>query len=229
MRLWALAVIGSSGCVVYRSADSTWSSTSSSSSTWTDPAPSAGPHGEVEVSWQVGAGGCEAAGVDTVEVDLDGRVDAFPCADGGAVVEAETGKYDLVLRGIDVDGVARYGGWGGKVRVNRGEVTEVPTIVLAALPATVTATWYFDNGHLCAANGVTEVEANLFDEDDTLHATASSPCDDGTLTLDDVQTGPYVLLLLGRDASGDVTYSAQQQLSVLGGDAIGLDIMLLAE
>lgn len=229
MRSWALLVVfvAVTGCVVYRDDfdDSSWSS--SGSSTTTPPPPSA--EGQVAVSWRVGSAGCEAAGVETVEVDLDGFVEAFPCADESATFDAPSGRHPLTIRGLDAAGVARYAGDGGPVKVRRGEVTTASTVVLSGLPAQIGATWYFENGRLCAANGVGDVEVDLFDIDDTLVATATVACDTASAHLEDVEAGQYVLVVLGRDGDGEVVYSGDTLVDAGRGDTVDLDVVLVSE
>lgn len=228
MRSWMLAVACAwmGGCIVYKdSNDSDWHS----GSTWSSSTTPAPREGQVEVSWQVGAQGCEAAGVETIEVDLDGYTTAFACADEAATVSVRQGRYRLILRGLDADGVARYEGDGGQVRVHNNQVTAAPTVVLSALPVTIEASWFFDNGRLCSQNGVSEIEANLFDSEDVLKGTQSVPCDVGVLAFEEVEADAYALLLLGRDGGGAVRYSGEGQIDAERGDRLDLEIVLLPE
>lgn len=213
MRTWLLGTIlaSATGCVVYKGGDS-------SSQAQGD--------GQVQVTWQVGSLGCDGAGVATVVVDLGSASEEFACADGQGTISASPGTYDLVLQGLDASGVARFSGDAGSVTVYAGQVSAVPTVVLSAMPATVDATWYFEDGHLCSANGVLDVEADLFDADQTIQATLTVPCDEGVATLEEVEAGSYTLILFGRDESGTVTYTGESQLSVERGDRIGVDVML---
>jgi hypothetical protein len=214
--------LGTSGCIVYADGTSTWSG--SSSSTWSTPAPPR--DGQIEVSWQLGGDGCEAAGIDVVEVDLDGDVTAFPCVDGGGLATARTGKHRLEMRGLDPQGVVRYEGAGGRVQVRPQVVEVAPTVVLAAMPARLAVTWYFEDGHLCGANGVVDVEADLFDDHDTLAASTTTGCEDGEIVLEDVEAGSYVLMLLGRDGNGQATFRADLAIDAQPGDFLSVDLML---
>ncbi|MEQ1567086.1 MAG: hypothetical protein ABMA64_15715 [Myxococcota bacterium] len=216
MRAWVGTVVlaMATGCVVYKGSDDT-------GVFQTD--------GEIQLTWQVGSTGCEGSEVDTVQVDLGGFVDSFACADGGATMSAPAGTYTLSLAGLDAGGVARYGGDGGTVTVVGGQTYAAPTVVLSALPATISATWRFDNGALCSSNGVQDVDANLFDADDTLQASMTVPCDSAMLTLEDVEAGDYVLLLLGRDVGGTVVYSGEGQVGVERGDMVTVDVVLAPE
>lgn len=224
MRSWTavLACIWTSGCVVYRDADSTWSSPGSST-------PGASPTGEVEVSWQVGGSGCEAAGIESVEIDLGGLVSVVDCADESAIVTGQVGRAALSMRGIDANGIARYEGDGGMVDVKRKQVVVAPTVLLSALPASLDVSWYFENGRLCSQNGVDVIEASLFDSEDVLHASDTKPCDVGNIELEEVQAGSYVLLLLGRTADGEVIYSGGSSFDAQRGDSLTIDVPLAEE
>jgi hypothetical protein len=216
MRSWVVGVACASaaGCVVYKGGDDTG----------TVP-----QLGQLDLTWQVGSLGCESAGVTSVEVDLGGTViDSFACANEAASISVDAGTYTLTLRGLDVDGVARYSGDGGTVTVYGGQTSAAPTVLLSALPATINTTWYFENGRLCSANGVNEVELNLFDEDDTLQASMTSPCDAGELLLEDIEAGTYVLLLFGLDEAGVELYNGTAQIAVERGDDLAVDVMLVS-
>jgi hypothetical protein len=222
MRSWAVLVACTMvGCVVYRQDDS-------GSSTWSSST-GAPREGQVEVSWRVGSAGCEAAGVETVEVELGETGWSFDCADEGATMSLPEGGHPLVLRGLDADGVARYEGDGGRVRVRAGRTQSVPTVLLSALPARVAATWFFENGHLCSQNGVDQVEVTLFDDGDAIERSESVPCEEGTLEFEELEAGGYALLLLGRDSEGEVLYSGESQLEAGRGDQLSVEIVLIPE
>jgi hypothetical protein len=181
--------------------------------------------GGVDVSWQVGAGGCEAAGVQTIRVETEAESLEAACADGGMSLDLEAGLHQLWLTGLDDQGRPRYEGEVADVRVVGGEITTVPTVVLQAMPSELTVTWYFDNGRLCGGNGVDEVDLTLFD-DDTIVETLTTPCDDGIEALPPVQSGSYTLSVLGRDGDGRITWGATQELDLGKGDAITVEVML---
>jgi hypothetical protein len=224
MRSWAMVMAcAMASCVVHRQ-DDDWSS----SSTWSSGT-EAPRQGQVEVSWRVGSAGCEAAEVTTIEVALGDEVHAFPCGDEGAMVSAREGRHPLVLRGLDAGGVARYEGDGGRVEVQRGRVSSVPTVLLSALPATVAATWFFENGRLCSQNGVEQVEVTLFDDGDAIQLSETVPCEEGAIELEELEAGAYALLLLGRDGEGEVLYSGERPLDAGRGDQLSVEIVLVPE
>jgi hypothetical protein len=224
MRSWTVWVACTmASCVVYRQGDD-WSE----SSTWSSS--TSGPReGEVEVSWQVGPSSCEEAAVETVEVELGGTVRTFPCTDEGATVTAPEGRHDLVLRGLDAEGIARYEGEGGRVRVHPGQTNSVPTVILSALPASIAATWFFENGHLCSQNGVDQIEVTLFDAGDAIEHSEMVPCEQGAIEFMELEAGRYALLLLGRDGEGNVHHAGTSQLEAGRGDHLSVEIMLTPE
>jgi hypothetical protein len=184
--------------------------------------------GTVNVTWQVGPTGCEASGVSSVEIAWDSGAQTFSCEDEAATFTAEPGRYLMSFTGLDAGGQARYGGE-ADVSVYSGQVTTVPTVVLSALPATVVATWRFENGALCASNGVESVDLNLFDQDDKLEQSLEVPCNDGIATLIDVDAGSYTLLVLGRDAAGLETFSGQVAIEAEKGDLAEVEVVLVEE
>jgi hypothetical protein len=221
MRSWvAVAVCASlTGCVVVKDGNDTGTSGSS--------------EGSVQLDWRVGSAGCDASGVATVEVTIGSAVDQFTCGDQTGTMSVPAGTWEVTMRGLDADGVARYGADAGSVTVYGGQTTSVPTVLLSALPATLDVTWYFQNAHLCSANGVESVEIDLLDTDDTLQAQLVAPCDDAGASIADVEAGDYVVLLLGLDSSGIATYhggfgSAVQPLGLERGDEVAVDIELQA-
>jgi hypothetical protein len=205
-----LAILaGLTGCVVH-----------------TEPEPEL-EDGTVVVAWQVGAAGCEAAGVETVEVAVgDEASGSFACADEQATLEVPPGRYDLFLDGVDAQGAIRYGG-DGSVTVGSGQSVNADTVVLGALPADLTVTWYFENGRLCSANGVSEVTITVF-QDDYPVDTVVAPCDEGSAALDPLVAGTYDVSLLANDGAGGA-FSGTETVDLGKGDAVMVEIQLLAD
>ena len=184
------------------------------------------PDGTIIVAWEVGASGCEAAEIDTVEVTIDGGTSSFACGDGTATFDVPAGVYDIHLDGVDLQGATRYDG-DTEVTVGAGQTVNAPTTVLSALPADLTVTWFFENGRLCSANGVEEVELTVF-EDDFVVDSVVAPCDDGTASLEDLVAGTYDVNLLARDAGGVAQFEGTETVDLLKGDLAVLEIQLVA-
>jgi hypothetical protein len=212
MRSWvALATVGLvAGCVIRGKGE---------------PEPEA-QTGTVEISWRVGPSTCEVAGVSEVEVDIGGVGGTFACADEAATLTVPAGTYDLTLVGLDGAGDARFGGEATGVSVSGGSTTTVPTVTLGALPATVVVYWSFVNGQLCAANGVEEIEALLFDEDLVIQGELTAACNDATLTLEDIDAGTYTVDLSGRDTSGTEQFAGSATIEVDRGDTVEITVQL---
>jgi hypothetical protein len=205
----AVGIAANAGCVVH-------------SDVIEDPAPATGG---IDVTWQVGAAGCEAAGVQTIRVETEDTTHEVACTAGGTSVDLSAGLHQLWLTGLDAGGRPRYEAQVPDVRVMAGEVTTVPTVILEALPSEITVTWYFDNGRLCGGNGVEDVDLTLFD-DDTIVEALTTPCDDGIEALPAVQAGSYTLAVHGRDADGKITWGATRDLDLDKGDARTVEVML---
>lgn len=183
--------------------------------------------GQVEVSWQVGPSGCEASGVTEVDVEVGGVGGTYDCGADRATLTVPAGTHILSLSGIDAGGVARYGGE-TPVTVIGGQTSRVPTVVLGALPAAVTASWYFDNGRLCSQNGVEQIDMTVFDED-FIEDTSVAPCDSGELTIDGLRSGVFVISLVGRDASQQITFQGETQVTLEKGDHSIVEIPLVQQ
>lgn len=212
MRSWvAIAVVGlATGCVVRGDKDGEPEDTT----------------GSVDISWQMGPSGCEASGITEVEVSIGGVGGTYPCEDEAATLLVPGGTYDLTLLGLDAGGEPRFGGESAGVSVHGGSTTTVPTIVLGALPATLEVSWRFENGDLCANNGVEDVEAFLFDDQDVVQATLAAPCNEGSLLLEDIDAGTYTLLLNGNDAAGLEQFSGTAEIILDRGQTSDVTISL---
>ncbi|MEZ4235496.1 MAG: hypothetical protein R3F59_04900 [Myxococcota bacterium] len=187
--------------------------------------------GTVEVSWQVGPSGCDAAGVSSIEIDVDGITSSFACADLRGSMSVPAGRHDVAMYGLDADGVARYAGEALNVTVRSEQTVQVPTVILSALPAELYVSWYFDNGKLCSSaenNGVTDIEAILY-QDDFVESSVSASCDEGELLIEDVRPGTYTLSLIGRNDAQGITHQGEAVLEVEKGDQLSVDVELVTQ
>jgi hypothetical protein len=186
--------------------------------------------GELEVSWRVGTSTCTDAGVHTIGATLDGQEEEtlFPCSDGSGILpRLEPGNYELQLVGRDADGIPRFASTPEKVRVDSGVSDTLPTMLLGALPASITTTWYFDNGRMCGHNGVDTVEITLFD-DDYLVTTEPADCAEGLFELTDVRAGGYQINVMGRDSEGRAVFNGSAQVELGIGDHHTVEVALVS-
>ena len=181
--------------------------------------------GVVDVSWRVGASGCDVSGVTDVVVEIGSSSKIFACTDGVGSLSVPEGSWSVQAVGLDEDGAERYFGSADKVRVVADEITTVPTLVLGALPAHVTVTWYFENGRLCGGNGVDEVDITVFD-DDYIVDNLTTTCDDGIEALEAVTAGSYTVSVLGRDASGTARFGGEADVDLGKGESASVEVML---
>jgi hypothetical protein len=213
MRSWlAIAAVGlATGCVIRDDGDKDLETT-----------------GTVDVSWRVGPSGCEAAGITEIELSVGGVGGTYDCEDEGASVSVPAGTHDLLLVGLDGGGDARFGGEELGVVVDGGQTTTVPTVILGALPASLTVNWSFANGLLCTPNGVETVQAFLF-EDGTQETELTAPCGDGSMTLEGFEAGTYSLSVFGSDEDGTIGFSALAEVTVERGDTASVTVSLAAD
>lgn len=181
--------------------------------------------GTIELSWSVGAGGCEAAGVTDIAVQVGQQTQTFSCLSGAATLVADAGTYEIDARGLDAEGTERYSGT-VNVSVISAQTVEAH-VVLSALPAALQLTWYFENGRLCSANGVTTISATLFDDTDYLVDQIDADCDDGELQFDGLTAGTYAALLEAHDGSGVPLFDGEAGADLEKGDRLSLEVELV--
>ncbi|MCB9684671.1 MAG: hypothetical protein H6735_06530 [Alphaproteobacteria bacterium] len=185
-----------------------------------------GAPGTIELSWTVGAAGCEAAGVADIEVQVGQQTQTFACAAGEATISAAPGRYDIDAIGLDADGAERYSG-STSVSVISDE-TSSAHVVLSALPAALRLTWFFENGRLCSANGVSDISATLFDDQDFLIDEQDVDCDAGELEFAELMPGTYAAVLVAHDGSGVPLFEGDATADLDKGDHLMVEVELFA-
>jgi hypothetical protein len=192
------------------------------------------PPGNLSIHWLVGSSDCERAGVTTIAVFLTGEralgtdVRTFDCRDGGALLTGlRPGVYSLSFRGRDANNVDRFGGEVTGVEVRSNGTTTVQTVRLSALPAEMRVTWYFENGRMCAFNGVANVEIVLYRAEYEIFSTVV-PCIDALVELQDIQADTYDVEVLGLDDGGRARFVGQEQVQVGRGDRATVEVRLVA-
>ncbi|MFT4622214.1 MAG: hypothetical protein ACI8PZ_000870 [Myxococcota bacterium] len=190
--------------------------------------PSSQEPGDLEFTWRVGTSDCSEAGLDRVALFLDGEEAAeFDCEDGfGAIERLDPGRYTARLVGRDTNGWGRYAADLGDVEVESSVATALPTAVLGALPGSIVVTWYFENARMCGANGVSDVEVTLFDDEYVVESQAV-PCDSGILAFEGVRAGEYQLNVMGREADGRAVYNGTGGVQLDKGDRTDVEVALI--
>lgn len=182
------------------------------------------PDGTIDLTWGVGSSGCEEAGVTDIVVtagDVEGQ---FACADGAAKLDVPPGTYALEARGLDVGGVDRYSGT-TTVTVS-SETSTAAHVVLSALPGGLRVTWFFENGRLCASNGVTDIRATLFDDEDYVVDEVDASCEDGAVAFEDLEAGAYAAVVVGHDGSFVPKFQGEVDAVLEKGDQVEIEVQL---
>lgn len=164
----------------------------------------------VEVNWTFGGKSCADAGVDSIQIDVEGEIltpNKFTCqqADLGADLgEWITGPYTWTVTGFDAAGNIIFQTTQA-VQIHRGGKNVIP---FDAAPTTgdVAITWTFA-GQTCAAAGVSSVRVSIdgqviTDAQNNPDLPCSSTHGDGTL-IGPLQPGAHTLALAARGSSAD--------------------------
>jgi hypothetical protein len=161
------------------------------------PTPEALAPGDVELPWTIPPAGCEAAGVDTIEVTLAGSQGRFseqrPCDDGAlSLAEVPFGRYTLSMRGL-AQGRPVHEAQQTLLVVRPDLATVAPTTVLTALPASVALSWRFADDKRCEERAVETFLIGLYDPAGALIASTDVPCDAATHTLSELPAGSWTI------------------------------------
>lgn len=185
--------------------------------------------GLLEVSWLVGSSGCELAGVTDVRLEIGTLEESFACDTGAATIQLQAGDYSLVATGLDADGAARFEAREDVVSVFEDETSVLPTLRLSALPANLTLFWRFENGSLCGANGVADINVALYtvnqqivDEFPDIVA-----CDPGEASFTGIPAGEYTVSLLGLDDEARAIFEANEDIELLRGETLPEELVLV--
>ncbi len=174
--------------------------------------------GSVELAWQVGPSGCEAAGVEEVEVRIGSAQRTFDCNVGRGSLQVNEGRdYELVAQGLDLKGFARYEGIVTGIDVFDGETTAVGTVRMQARTGEVELGWKFSNGEVCATNDVVEIDIALF-QDNRIENQLVTSCVNGLDVVTDVVAGEYDISVLANDATGTARFGAESTVIVGEGE-----------
>ena len=189
--------------------------------------------GAVSLSWRISPMGCNQAGVDHVQISIEG-VDArvsertvFSCGLGRALLDGVLpGRYNLTLEGVDKVGRGIFVSESLQIGVSPLTTTNLDEIRLTAKAATVDIGWYFDNGRLCAPNSIDRISVGVYDEDAFAIDEGEFDCELGVGTIADLQSGTYIIELLGMSASGASIYRGIREVSVERGEHQSFDVEL---
>ena len=124
--------------------------------------------GALEVSWRVKGTLCGDAGVASVRITLtlDGavfKVAEAACTDSiASFVDVPSGRYEILIEGLDEDGATTYSGGPVEVTVPSSGEAIADRIELERIGGALNLLWSFDNGMLCSVNQIIEVEVAVW-------------------------------------------------------------------
>jgi hypothetical protein len=172
---------------------------------------------DVEVDWTFAGRACDAAGVATIRVDIDGEVlspNTFTCAEaslGADLGTYLTGDYTVTISGYDGQGTLTYQTT-TTLQVRRGgkNTFNVDVAQVAQTTGDVTLHWTF-NGQTCSQAGVTTMHVSADNQVITTDSnSADIPCSsngtDGT-TIGPFPAGSHSFDLVGFDSGGHAKFA----------------------
>jgi hypothetical protein len=186
--------------------------------------------GSLSLSWEVSPRGCASADVTHVEVQLRNAkhqvYELFECEQGRAYLpRVEPGNYRLSLSGLDRSGRETFTSLAQNMTVRAEVVNTVDFVRLTAKPAQLTVEWLFDNGRVCGANSVEQVEIAIFDDLDFEVERKRASCNNGTATLEHLSAGRYFVVANGLSLNG-VLYRGQVHVDLKRGDQGRVEVTL---
>jgi hypothetical protein len=165
------------------------------------------PPGSVESTWELRPAGCQAAGVESVEVWLTptGQGASEPvdfqraCQTGNLVADGiEPGHYELRFFGIDAQGDVPFAAGPTNITVYSDQTNTAPHALLTARPSSLAATWRFKNGRLCGSNGVDRVTVSVYGEQGDLIRTDDFDCTRGEARLHHIPPGDHRVEIIAQ-------------------------------
>jgi hypothetical protein len=179
--------------------------------------------GSLLVKWKVSPLGCEAAGVELVEVKLRNAhrsyVESFECAEAQGVVSGiNAATYELEVLGLNSSGFAIFSAPSRTVTVGAEKLNATELLRLNAKPAELTVTWSFENGLVCGSNEVSEIEIAVYDHSSFEHARRRVDCSAGRATIGGLIAGDYIVQALSAGDSAPYSGLAHARLK-RGGSA----------
>lgn len=184
----------------------------------------------LQLNWRVAPAGCEAAGVEVVEVRATGPhavLERVACGRGGLEIGDMTpGTYRVEVLGFDPNGVATFRADSIYVDLEADEVATTPELRLLAAPADVLVRWTFANGRVCGANEARWISISAFDEFDYEVAAADFPCDDGAGHLPALRAGSYLIQATALDAATNPVSRGTAPTKLSRGQTAELDLDL---
>ncbi len=187
--------------------------------------------GGLALEWRVSPLGCKDSGVQIVTAEVQGPSApaqvVFPCDTGRTVIEdLMPGRYNIRLYGVDQSGRATFASTKIDVGVSPGTITPITSLRLTAKEARLEVNWFFENGRLCAQNGVSEVSVGVYDKDAYAIDERTYACGTARGVIDGLQSGSYLIHVLGLAADGTGLVQGIKALDLQRGDDAVVEVEL---
>jgi len=185
--------------------------------------------GGLSIQWRISPLGCGDSGVQIITAEIQGPSApsevVYPCDTGRTLVDdLRPGRYVVRLYGIDQSGRATFASSEIAVGVSPGTITPVEPIQLTAKEARLDISWFFENGRLCAQNGVTDVSIGVYDHDAYAIDERSYACGTARGSVDGLQSGSYLIHVLGKGPDGVGLYQGIKAIELHRGDESVIEI-----
>lgn len=185
--------------------------------------------GGLSLQWRVSPLGCKDSGVQIVTAEVQGPSApsqvVFPCDTGRTVIEdLMPGRYTVRLYGVDLSGRATFASAQIDVGVSPGTITPIESLRLTAKEARLEINWFFENGRLCAQNGVSEVLIGVYDKDAYAIDERTYACGTARGTIEGLQSGSYLIQILGLAPDGTGLFQGIRALDLQRGDDAVVEI-----
>lgn len=185
--------------------------------------------GGLSLQWRVSPLGCKDSGVQIVTAEVQGPSAPseviFPCDTGRTVLEnLAPGRYVVRLYGVDQSGRATFASTEVNVGVSPGTITPTDPIRLTAKQARLEINWFFENGRLCAQNGVSEVSIGVYDKDAYAIDERTYACGAARGYIEGLNSGSYLIHILGLAADGTGLFQGIKALDLQRGDDAVVEI-----
>ena len=185
--------------------------------------------GGLSIQWRINPLGCLDSGVQIITAEIHGPSApaevVYPCDNGRTLVDNLTpGRYRVRLYGVDASGRATFASAEINTGVSSGTITPVEPIQLTAKAARVEISWFFQNGRLCAQNGVTEVTIGVYDYDAYAIDEQSYECGTARGAIDGLHSGAYLIHVLGKGADGVGLFEGLTPLDLRRGEEATIEV-----
>ncbi len=187
-------------------------------------------NGNLSLTWDVSPKGCKDSGVTEIEVSLENSYydyrERFSCEKGEAQLGSiYPGNYRLNVSGFDKSAQVTFAAAQQSVTVHGAKIETIGRVRLTAKPASVEVAWLFDNGRVCGANDVEQIDVIVFDDKGYEVASSQFTCNDGSGVVKGLPAGKY-LVEASAQVGGKTAFEGQSEVELDRGEAGQVDVKI---